>query len=303
MQTLEGLQKRINTAHDLLAVVKTMKSLAAVNIRQFETAAQALESFTLVIDQGWQVLFRNGAGLPPAAKDRDRTMVFLVFGSAQGMCGQYNESIVDFAITEANRLAAPNQHRFWAVGDKASASLADRATVALDFNPPGGLAGINERVQEIVNEVEEWQRQQKAATFHILHHQLGRGASVQPVRTQLLPLDRVWLEEQRHQPWPGRCLPQKGTAPALLFSHLFRHYLFATLFRAFAQALASENAARLTAMQAAEKNILEKEEELQATFRDTRQSEITAELLDIISGFEAMGGEREGGESPASSQA
>lgn len=45
---------------------------------------------------------------------------------------------------------------------------------------------------------------------------------------------------------------------------------------------------RLAAMQAAEKNIFEMEETLQGKFRETRQNAITAELLDIVSGFEAL---------------
>jgi F-type H+-transporting ATPase subunit gamma len=73
-----------------------------------------------------------------------------------------------------------------------------------------------------------------------------------------------------------------------MFSHLFRQHLFVSLYRAFAQSLASENAARLMAMQAAEKNILETQDQLQAAFREQRQANITNELFDIISGFEAL---------------
>jgi F-type H+-transporting ATPase subunit gamma len=54
--------------------------------------------------------------------------------------------------------------------------------------------------------------------------------------------------------------------------------------------MASENAARLNSMQAAEKNIMEMQEELEGKFRETRQTMITEELLDIISGFEAISG-------------
>ena len=66
---------------------------------------------------------------------------------------------------------------------------------------------------------------------------------------------------------------------------------FHFFYRAFAQSLAGENAARLMAMQAAEKNILELQEDLQALFREQRQAGITSELLDIISGFEALSGD------------
>jgi F-type H+-transporting ATPase subunit gamma len=55
MQTLESLNRKIKTAQDLLGVVKTMKSLAAVNIRQFERAVESLEQYRAVVDMGWTV--------------------------------------------------------------------------------------------------------------------------------------------------------------------------------------------------------------------------------------------------------
>jgi F-type H+-transporting ATPase subunit gamma len=73
-----------------------------------------------------------------------------------------------------------------------------------------------------------------------------------------------------------------------LFSRLIRQYLFISLYRATVESLASENAARLAAMQAAEKNIEERLTVLNAEYRQQRQNLITGELLDIVSGFEAL---------------
>lgn len=72
---------------------------------------------------------------------------------------------------------------------------------------------------------------------------------------------------------------------------LIREYLFVSIYRAFANSLASENASRLAAMQSAEKNIEERLQDLFILFHRQRQMTITEELLDIVSGFEAMGGE------------
>jgi F0F1-type ATP synthase, gamma subunit len=70
-----------------------------------------------------------------------------------------------------------------------------------------------------------------------------------------------------------------------------RHYLFFSLYRAFVESLASENASRLASMQMAEKNIEEHLNELSAQFHRRRQSAITSELLDVVTGFEAITGE------------
>ncbi len=67
-----------------------------------------------------------------------------------------------------------------------------------------------------------------------------------------------------------------------------REYLFVTLFRACAESLASENASRLAAMQRAEKNIDELQNDLNRSYHRLRQNGIDEELFDVFSGFEAL---------------
>ena len=73
-----------------------------------------------------------------------------------------------------------------------------------------------------------------------------------------------------------------------LFSALIGEFLFISLFRAFAASLAAENMARLASMQRAEKNIEEMQDDLTARYHALRQSTITEELFDVITGFEAV---------------
>jgi F-type H+-transporting ATPase subunit gamma len=75
---------------------------------------------------------------------------------------------------------------------------------------------------------------------------------------------------------------------AILLSRFIAQYLFASLHRIFAESLAAENAGRLAAMQAAEKNIEELLGELTGQYNKERQSQITEELLDIIAGFDTI---------------
>ena len=75
-----------------------------------------------------------------------------------------------------------------------------------------------------------------------------------------------------------------------LFSALVQQYLFVALYRACAESLASEDASRLAAMQNAERNIKDRLDELHAEYHHQRQNSITAELLDIVAGYEAVMG-------------
>jgi F-type H+-transporting ATPase subunit gamma len=69
---------------------------------------------------------------------------------------------------------------------------------------------------------------------------------------------------------------------------LLREHVFASLFRAAGEALVTENAARLALMQQAEQSVDDKLDLLTAESRSLRQNDITTELLDVITGFEAL---------------
>jgi F-type H+-transporting ATPase subunit gamma len=78
-----------------------------------------------------------------------------------------------------------------------------------------------------------------------------------------------------------------------LFAALVRQHLFVALFRAAAGSVASEQASRLLAMQAAERNIEQHLDEVNAEYRMQRQQQITDEIIDVLSGFEAIAADTE----------
>lgn len=283
MQTLEALKKKINTARDLLGVVKTMKSMAAINIRHLEKAVASLADYERSVGLGWQALLRMPGAVGPVRTAAPAVCV--VLGSDQGMCGQFNEVILNHALA----VAAEGAFCFWAIGERVRAGLAEAGRPADTFLPlPGTLEGVSGTVQTLVQRLAALQPADAMIPVFVVHQRLLKGEAFEPLRQKLLPLDQAWVAAYRATPWPGRCLPKLGLPREALFHHLFRQYLFVSLFRALAQSMASENAARLRAMQAAEKNVLELAEDLDRKFRDTRQSLITAELLDIVAGFEAL---------------
>ena len=90
------------------------------------------------------------------------------------------------------------------------------------------------------------------------------------------------------KPWASRSLPYFSMRPDDLFMALIRGPLFASLFRASAEALVTENAARLALMRQAEQSVDDRLDALRSETRAVRQTEITTELLDVIIGFEAL---------------
>jgi F-type H+-transporting ATPase subunit gamma len=287
MENLERLSRKISTAHDLLSVVKTMKSLAAVNIRQFEKAARSMIEYNKVIDFGWQALFRKHTRIKNGKSSS--TAVCLVLGSDQGMCGQFNDAIVQYAIKEISSLHAEGiQPRCWTAGERIRPGLDEEIRIDQYFPLPSSIVAISDMTVAIVQEFAVLHETQHVDMLLLYYNSLGRRGMYEPVSLQVLPFDRKWSQQHKKATWPSRCLPVVGMGLDAFFEHIFQQHIFASIYRAFAQSLASESAARLSAMQTAEKNILEQQEYLQGRYRDLRQGAITAELLDIISGFEAL---------------
>jgi F-type H+-transporting ATPase subunit gamma len=136
--------------------------------------------------------------------------------------------------------------------------------------------------------IEEWHFRQNVDNFMLFYNDYISGSNYHPYKVQLLPVNRDWLKDLARKKWDSKSLPIFRMDCDKIFSSLIREYLFVSLYRAFAESLASENASRLASMQNAEKNIEEQMQDLHVQFHRTRQMTITEELLDIVAGFEAL---------------
>lgn len=295
MQTLQDIERRLKSADDLHTVVRTMKSLAAVSIRQYEDASRSLDEYFHSVEMGLRAALRTHA-LAGDRREPQRTLI-MVFGSDQGMAGRFNESLFEFVREDLNASERTGSSRLhWVVGLKARGLMEDQIGSVHRFFPlPPSAEGTSFRVQEILLELADLRDRQGEVRLILYHNQPAGGASYRQNRVNLLPPDRTWLRELGSGQWPGRQLPFYRMAWEDLFAALIGEYLFVAFHRAFAASMAAENAARLAAMQRAEKNIEETKEDLTHMFHNQRQNAISEELFDVISGFEALS-ETEGGE-------
>ncbi|WP_319779486.1 F0F1 ATP synthase subunit gamma [Maridesulfovibrio sp.] len=285
MQQLEAVRKKIATTGDLLSVVKTMKALAAVNLRHFENAAKGVGEYAEVIEQGWTVFFRN-AGILSRGLRKDVAVV-LAIGSDQGMCGQFNELARVETVKVVDEMRSAGQKVIcWTCGERLRGALEDSGIeVDLNFRVPGSLRGVNSVVDEIEQHLGEWRNKRGMNRFSIVNNlYISNGAKV--AARHILPLNK----RSGSMEWDGKCLPMTNVPIHDLFSSLFSEYLYISVYGGIVQSLAAENSFRLAAMQVAEKNIIEHVESLESEYRTTRQGNITGELLDIVAGVEAVVG-------------
>jgi F-type H+-transporting ATPase subunit gamma len=293
--TAESLRRKISSAGDLQSVVRTMKALAASSIGQYEKSVRALADYYRTVELGLGACFRENepAAMMVEPKLSARTVAIsaIVFGSDQGLVGQFNDVVADYAIKAL--AALPGNAQVWAVGERVHARLADAGLrLAGLFTVPNSVQAITPLVGEIQIESEAHRDKGENAGLWVFYNRPLSGALYEPVSQRLLPLDARWQQGLAKVRWPTANLPQVMGGGSATLRALIREYLFISLFRACAESLASENASRLAAMERADKNIDDLLEQLHGSFHQLRQSSIDEELFDVISGFEALVGSR-----------
>ncbi len=295
-----------------------MKALAATSVRQYEKAAESLDDYYHTVELGLSVVLAGYDEVASAASSKiTNEPLLLIFGSDHGLAGRFNEQIVSFALedywrkkeqnaeptkpgtTETtlaknNSAGSPNNElpggsTVVAIGEQAVTRItAAGITPVQTFTMPTSISAITPFIQLLLEKIENWRRTEGLEKVLLFYNrpEVGSFSSTAEI---LLPVDLNQLCEIRLK-WQSRSLPTYTLSTEDLLSALLRQYFFVSLYRACALSLAAENTSRLAAMQAAEKNISERLDQLKTAYQQERQAAITEELLDIISGFKAVKG-------------
>lgn len=295
MEVLEQVRGQLDSLRELRTIVGTMKALSAASIRQYERAVTSLADYNRTVELGLRAALRGVEDLPPSVSPRDPRvrLAAIVFGSDHGLCGRFNE---EMAMHTAERLEEteipPRDRLILSVGARMTSTLEFRGLDVTEvFNLPGSAAGITDTVQRILLCLDRWRANENVQSVYLFYNRHSGQRTYQPTGFRLLPLRVEAFHHIQENAWPSRSLPFYTMERTRLLTLLLRQYFFVTLFRACAESQASEHASRLTAMQSAQRNLDERIEEVMTTFRRARQDAITSELLDVVSGFEAIMGE------------
>jgi F-type H+-transporting ATPase subunit gamma len=286
--TIETLRRKLEHAGELKSVVRTMKALAASSIVQYERAVRSLRDYDRAVELGLVACLRQADGVQALRqRPHSASVAAIVFGSDQGLVGQFNDRIARYTAEELGRIEG--KKIVWAIGERVRARLDDAGlAVARTYAVPQNVHAITPLVTRMLIDNETARVSATVWEVHVFHHAPLPGAGYAPTRLRLLPLDAEWERRLRSIQWPTPLPPQVLDRTSRSLLALIEEYLFVSLFRACAESLAAENASRLAAMQRAERNIADRLTELRAAFNERRQTGIDEELFDVIAGFEAV---------------
>ena len=258
--TGESAPQDQRSAGDLQSVVRSMKALAASSIGQYEKSV--LRAGRLLSHRGTgpgRLLRGSGTAAVGRQSGKDQPMRgaigAIVFGSDQGLVGQFNDVLADFVdqdarpLCPAKRKSGPSASAFMRGWRMPVCRRWDSSPCRLPSTPSRRSSGrFSSKVKRIAARA-------RSRSFTSSTTAPSPGRSMNPSVNACCPWMQQWGLRLAQLPWPTKNLPEVIGGRERTLRALVREYLFVSLFRACAESLASENASRLAAMQRAEKNI------------------------------------------------
>ena len=293
MPTLRDIQKRLKAIKNTKKITAAMKMVAAAKLRKvqdrmlnFRPYAQRMESVLSNLAQSAE------REMHPLLVMRPRkTVEVLVITSDKGLCGAFNANILRAAH---KHVVALQQEGFEVsmsvVGRKARDFFRRR-----NFTIRNTWIGISGRVaysdaQEIAKDMIENYTNETVDEITVLFNEFKSLVSQKVTTTKLLPIGAIEKEEEGEKEAPsimgGDYLYEPSRAG--IFETLLPKYIEIQIFRALLESSASEEAARMTAMENATKNCGELIDKVTLLANKLRQAAITKDLMDIVGGVEAL---------------
>ena len=292
----EELERRIKTTTDLQSIVKTMKMLSSVSVCQYEKVLSSLTQYAKTLQEAFHGLFTQSFFnyVPPETKATTPKVLAIVIGSDNGLVGRFNKEILKFVQKFCSELGtSQNQVRIIGVGKRITA-LAPTMNfhVAHSYSISNSIKEIATLAGMILTKIDNETSLHHFDLVQIFYNK-QQNFSFAPQTRQLMPLSRSDFLQLKKTPWEGRMPPLVTAGKEELFSALLHEYFIIRLTNALTTSLAAEHFTRMNHMQQAEKNIEEKLNILNLQYQQARQTQITDELIDIVSGATAINKKKE----------
>jgi len=287
MANLKDIKKRISSVKSTQQITKAMKMVSAAKLRRAQDAVVAARPYAdKMLDVLSNLALREESGVHPLLQERGKGKALVLLLTAdRGLCGGFNGNI----CKQAERMIKENQEGYESydlmiVGRKGNEYLRSRHGESIVKVHENVTGSVNFSLAALVGEevIEPFVNETYDAVFLVYNSFQSAIAQEQTVR-QLLPIVPKELEDDGHyaeyiyEPSRGEVLEQ-----------ILPKHINVQIFRALLESVASEHGARMTAMDSASKNASEMIERLTLQYNRARQAAITTELMEIISGSEAL---------------
>jgi F-type H+-transporting ATPase subunit gamma len=293
MPSLKDLRNRIGSVKQTQKITSAMKLVAASKLRRAQEQAEASRPFAermseMLANLGASVAGMEGAPPLLAGTGRDQVHLLVVATADRGLCGGFNASIARGARLRIRELRERGQEvKVLCIGRKGRDMLRrEFGNLILDT-----IEGIGRRrleYQEAAAVAERLERMYEAGEFDVCTIVFNRFRSaIAQILTfqQLIPVEPAAVDRDAAE---VAAVYEFEPDEQSILAELLPRNLAVQIYRALVENAASEQGARMTAMDNATRNAGEMIESLTLVYNRTRQAQITKELIEIVSGAEAL---------------
>ena len=293
MPSLKSLRTRIASVKATQKITKAMQMVAAAKLRRAQMAAEAARPYASRMQR---VLTNLASGVPAssappllAGTGSDKRHLLIVCTAERGLCGAFNSSIARLARDRANALISQGKSvKFICVGKKGYDVL--KRLFEKDILEVVDLRGVKQigfgNAQGIADKAIERFRNGEFDVATLFYSRFRSVIQQIPTAQRIIPADTSAAEEGAEAGVPGfyEFEPDEGE----ILNSLLPRNIAVQIYRALLENVASEMGAKMSAMDSATRNAGEMIKKQTIFYNRTRQAMITKELIEIISGAEAL---------------
>lgn len=297
MASLKDLKNRIDSVKSTQKITRAMQMVAAAKLRRAQEAAEAARPFSermaaVLANLSAAMGGREGASPLMAGTGKDNDHLLVVCTAERGLCGGFNSSITKLAREKALALAASGKTvKILCVGKKGHDALKREFgsqiidLVDLKSVKQIGFANAHDIAAKVLDLFEEG----GFDVCTLFYSEFQNVLTQLPTAQQLIPATIEASDSEASLDLAGATYEYEPEEDEILADLLPRNIAIQIL-RALLENGASEQGARMTAMDNATRNAGEMIDKLTLDFNRQRQAQITSELIEIISGAEALNG-------------
>jgi F-type H+-transporting ATPase subunit gamma len=287
MPSLKAIRKRITSVRSTQQITKAMKMVAAAKLRRAQQAIVEARPYAHKLHEVLSSLAARAGGEeahPLLARRAEKNLMLLVLTSDRGLCGGFNSNIARRAERFFEEKKGAGAEVSFAVVGRKGRDYLKRRHYPVRREHMNVLAQLHyERAQEIANDVIADYAAHDLDAVYVVYNEFKSAISQRVTVEKLLP-----IEPPEDVDNPVDFIYEPGKKELLEF--VLPKYAAAEIWRCLLESVASEHGARMSAMEAATNNAGEMISKLTLNYNRTRQAAITKELMEIVSGAEALKG-------------
>jgi F-type H+-transporting ATPase subunit gamma len=296
MASLKDLRGRIASVQATRKITSAMKMVAAAKLRRAQEQAEAARPFAermerMLSSLGGSVKGSPGAPALIAGTGSDQTHLIVVATADRGLCGGFNVNIVRRARQLIQKLEAEGKTvKILCVGRKGRDQLRRQygSKIVHTIEGVGRRAVAFSEADEIGEKVRSMFSDNEFDVCTIVYARFQSAISNTVTAQQLVPAEASEQEAEAEQEDLGGAVYEYEPSEEAILAELLPRNISVQIFRALLENAASEHGSRMTAMDNATRNAGDMINSLTLTYNRTRQAMITKELIEIISGAEAV---------------